>query len=272
MIFSVKNIMIALFLAIVFKTTAQTIIEPKANNSIHELREDGEYLVIPYFIFKPNIQINNVDFSKYEKELYNKYIGRLMDVTWNIKSINITSEGKKIYLKSLSGDLKNIPVSKRKEIKWKVLDDVTELRSVEAIQIEISLDSENQQKYDETIRAIRTTYNQLKQRDYQLKQRAEAERARAEAERNKTGEICFVNPNIFSRKMVLTHKTTQKSYTAIAPEDYTQKETTACLIVPIGSYSCKVYTTFSHSVVEQYDIYISFGKKQTKRLVKNERN
>src|SRR3989338_8763356 len=57
----------------------------------------------------------------------------------------------------------------------------------------------------------------------------------------KVGNVCFKNPNFYSRKIKLTHTQTKKTYELLI-----QASTSGCQYdLPIGTYTYEAFTTFS---------------------------
>ena len=90
---------------------------------------------------------------------------------------------------------------------------------------------------------------------------------------NDVGSICFVNPNYYSRKIILTNRTNGKQQTIIVGKANYGKTVNSCAYdISSGIYDCKVYTTFSRKMIEQYNIRINSNEETSKNLTKNHYN
>lgn len=91
--------------------------------------------------------------------------------------------------------------------------------------------------------------------------------------KNRKGEVCFVNPNLVSRRVVLTNKSTGDALELLIGEARYGEKVKGCLHeIPIGVYECKVYTTFSLKLVEQFTIQVNAIKKDSVELNNNNQN
>lgn len=83
------------------------------------------------------------------------------------------------------------------------------------------------------------------------------------------GEVCFSNPNMYSRKVVLTNIKTGKSTSTTVGLAYYPKSTTRCLYdLQPGVYECKIYTTFTNTLTENFQLKIS-SSQQTIKIAKD---
>lgn len=87
------------------------------------------------------------------------------------------------------------------------------------------------------------------------------------------GTVCFYNPNFYSRKIVLTKRNATNSETMLIGKASHGKTVSECNYdIPSGIYLCKVYTTFTSKLIEQFSIRIEESKDLTKNLNKNHYN
>ncbi len=87
------------------------------------------------------------------------------------------------------------------------------------------------------------------------------------------GSMCFINPNFYSRKVVLTNRITGKQETILVGKASYGKTVNSCAYdITAGIYDCKVYTTFSRKMIEQYNIRINPNDETSKMLTKNHYN
>ena len=87
------------------------------------------------------------------------------------------------------------------------------------------------------------------------------------------GSICFINPNFYSRKIILTNRTTGNQETILVGKANYGKTVNSCAYdISAGIYDCKVYTTFSRKMIEQYNIRINSNDETSKTLTKNHYN
>lgn len=74
------------------------------------------------------------------------------------------------------------------------------------------------------------------------------------------GNICFENPNFYSRRIKITHNISNQGYESIL-----QSKTEGCLYdLPIGTYAFEVYTTFSNKLI--YKAQIQITENQTSKI------
>ncbi|WP_299883185.1 hypothetical protein [uncultured Lacinutrix sp.] len=107
-----------------------------------------------------------------------------------------------------------------------------------------------------------------------LEEYDEIEEEEIESETNSNvGSICFLNPNYYSRKIVLTNRTNGKQQTILVGKANHGKNTNSCAYdISIGIYTCQVFTTFSKKMIEQYNIRISSDEETSKKLTRNHYN
>jgi len=87
------------------------------------------------------------------------------------------------------------------------------------------------------------------------------------------GTICFNNPNFYARKIVLTKRNATTSETILIGKSSYGKTTSECNYdIPSGIYLCKVYTTFTGKLIEQFTIRVNEGEDTSKNLNKNHYN
>lgn len=87
------------------------------------------------------------------------------------------------------------------------------------------------------------------------------------------GTICFYNPNFYARKIVLTKRSTTTPETILIGQSSYGKTTSECNYdIPSGIYLCKVYTTFTNKLIEQFSIRVNEGEDTIKNLNKNNYN
>jgi len=87
------------------------------------------------------------------------------------------------------------------------------------------------------------------------------------------GSICFVNPNYYSRKIILINVATSVEKIIVVGNTNYGKTTKSCAYdLPIGVYNCNVYTTFSKKIIEQYQIRITSENTVSQQLTKNQYN
>ncbi len=90
-----------------------------------------------------------------------------------------------------------------------------------------------------------------------------------EAQTGNVGEICFSNPNMYSRKVIIKNIKTGKSISTTVGLAYYPKSTTRCLYdLQPGVYECKIYTTFTNTLTENFQLKIS-SSQQTIKITKD---
>ncbi len=88
-----------------------------------------------------------------------------------------------------------------------------------------------------------------------------------------TGSICFINPNLYARKIILANRNSTKEETITVGKSNYGKANNSCLYdIPTGIYTCKIYTVFSKKMIAQFSIRISEGEEISKNLTKNHYN
>jgi len=88
-----------------------------------------------------------------------------------------------------------------------------------------------------------------------------------------TGSICFVNPNIYARKIIFINRNSKKEETITVGKANYRKTNSSCIYdIPTGIYNCKIFTVFSKKMIAQYSIRINEGEEASKILTKNNYN
>lgn len=82
------------------------------------------------------------------------------------------------------------------------------------------------------------------------------------------GTICFVNPNFYSRKVKLTKRNAYDTKQMLIGGS----DKSCNYDLPVGVYSCKVYTTYTGKLIESFSLRIVDGEEASRRLNKNEFN
>ncbi len=82
------------------------------------------------------------------------------------------------------------------------------------------------------------------------------------------GTICFVNPNFYSRKVKLTKRNAYDTKQMLIGGS----DKSCNYDLPVGVYSCKVYTTYTGKLVESFSLRIVDGEEVSRKLNKNEFN
>lgn len=87
------------------------------------------------------------------------------------------------------------------------------------------------------------------------------------------GSICIINGNSYSRKIVLVNRQSGYEEVIVIGKAGYGKTTNSCAYdIPAGVYDCKVYTTFSKKLVEQYNLRIIANDEISRTLIKNHFN
>lgn len=87
------------------------------------------------------------------------------------------------------------------------------------------------------------------------------------------GDICFTNANMYSRSVIITHRDSQKEYSLLIGKGNLNSATTECLYeIPSGVYECKVYTTFTKKMIENFNLRVKPDKELVKELNLNGSN
>ncbi|MFT5217770.1 MAG: hypothetical protein ACI83H_002911 [Glaciecola sp.] len=90
---------------------------------------------------------------------------------------------------------------------------------------------------------------------------------------DRVGSLCILNPNHYSRKIVLIQSMTSKVFEIIVGQAPYGETTEGCIYdIPIGIYECQVYTTLNQSLTEKFNIRINEGKELKKNITKDHRN
>jgi len=80
-------------------------------------------------------------------------------------------------------------------------------------------------------------------------------------------DVCINNYRYYKRRVVLTHRKTGLKKTLLMDAGSSRYPKISCLYeIPSGVYNCKVYTTFSNSLIEDFEVRLLSGKPNNVKI------
>ena len=82
-----------------------------------------------------------------------------------------------------------------------------------------------------------------------------------------TADVCMSNYRSYKRRVVLTHRKTGLKKTVLMARGSSRYPKKSCLYeIPSGVYNCKVYTTFSNTVIEDFEVKLQGNQSNEIKL------